>query len=214
MLVTKLIENPQFLEKKKHFFLQVNKDKNLEWTEIFQNDHPVFLEIGSGKGEFISEYALLHSDWNFIGFELKQKRVEIILRKLNLEKHNNVRVATIKIDAEIEKIIQSGSVAGVFIQHPDPWPKRKHFKRRLVQQDLIDALSKIIIPKGFIQISTDHAEYANWIWKEFSLRRDFKSNSLDGISESPLLDEHVVTFYEREQRRLGFAPRHMLFEKI
>ena len=100
----------------------------------------------------------------------------------------------------------------LLLQHPDPWPKRKHFPRRLVQQKLLDALAVIIKPKGFLQISTDHAEYAQWIWKQFQHRTDYRSHVLEGLSATPLLDEHITTFYEHEQRRLGYEPMHMLFE--
>jgi tRNA (guanine-N7-)-methyltransferase len=211
--MTKLYETPEFLAKKNAFLIKVEKGKLLDFQAIFGNDQPVFLEIGSGKGEFLSEYALLHPELSFIGFEYQSKRVDITLRKLDLAKHGNVRLATFMIDEKIREIIPVGSVSGIFIQHPDPWPKRKHFKRRLVQQDFLDALSLIVKPEGFIQVSTDHAEYANWIWKEFSKRQDFMPSGADGISLQPLLDEHVITFYEREQRRLGFEPKHMLFIK-
>jgi tRNA (guanine-N7-)-methyltransferase len=211
--LTKLIETLEFLAKREYFLLKVTKDEALDFAGMFQNNHQVYLEIGSGKGEFITEYPLLHPEWNFIGFELKPKRVDIILRKLDLEKHLNVRVATFRIDRDIEKFIAPQTVAGVFIQHPDPWPKRRHFKRRLVQQDFLDALAKIIQPGGFIQVSTDHAEYAQWIWKQFLKRQDYVPKVSEAISPKPLLDEHIVTYYEREQRRLGFEPQHMLFEK-
>jgi len=209
----KKTETPLLLEKRDRFVLKVEPEKMFSLKEIFHNNNPVFLEIGSGKGEFISEYSLLHPEQNFIGFEVRRKRVDNILRKLDLGKHINVRLATFKIDANIENIIPGNSIEGVFIQHPDPWPKRKHFKRRLVQQTFLDALSKIIRQGGFIQVSTDHDEYAGWIWKEFSKRKDFSPKVVDNISLKPLLDEHIVTYYEKEQRNLGFEPKHMLFEK-
>jgi tRNA (guanine-N7-)-methyltransferase len=211
--MAKLVDTPEFRARQDRYLIKVLADKIIDFNELFLNSNPVFLEIGSGKGEFISEYSLLHPEWNFIGFELQQKRVEISLRKLDLEKHVNVKLATFMIDEKIESIIPPNSVTGVFIQHPDPWPKRKHFKRRLLQQSFLDALSRIIRSGGFIQVSTDHDEYAKWIWKEFSKRQDFVPKLSDTISEKPLLDEHVVTYYEREQRRLGFEPKHMLFEK-
>lgn len=206
-------ENPLLLKKREAFLLKVEPDKQFDLPAIFGNNNPVLIEIGSGKGEFISQYALLHPEQNFIGFEVRQKRVDLILRKLDWETHKNVRLATFLIDAGIENIIPPKSIDGVFIQHPDPWPKRKHFKRRLVQQTFLDALSRIIKPGGYIQVSTDHEEYALWIWKEFSQRTDFLSKKVDKISTKPLLDEHIETFYEIEQRRLGFEPKHMLFEK-
>jgi tRNA (guanine-N7-)-methyltransferase len=211
--MAKLYETPDFRVKRESFLIKVVQGRIINFAELFNNHNPVFLEIGTGKGEFISEYALLHPDWNFIGFELLQKRIDITLRKLDLLKHHNVRLATFMIDEKIETIIAPNSVDGVFIQHPDPWPKRRHFKRRLVQQSFLNALSKIIKTGGFIQVSTDHNEYAQWIWKEFSRRQDFIPKVSDKISEKPLLDEHVITYYEREQRRLGFEPKHMLFEK-
>ncbi len=195
------------------FLIQVEKDRRLDLQSLFPNGRPVCLEIGCGKGEFISEYALLHPELNFIGFELKSKRVDIVLRKLNPDKHANVRLAALKVDTQITKYLPENSLQGVFIQHPDPWPKRRHFKRRLVQQDFLDALSRVITPGGFIQVSTDHGEYAQWIWNQFSRRQDFQPVNKEGLSAVPLLEQHIVTYYEREQRRLGFEPRHMLFEK-
>ena len=206
-------ENPVLLKKREAFLLKVDPDRQFDLVAIFGNSNPVLIEIGSGKGEFISQYALLHPEQNIIGFEVRQKRVDLILRKLDRETHKNVRLATFLIDSGIENIIPAKSIDGVFIQHPDPWPKRKHFKRRLVQQSFLDALSKIIRPGGFIQVSTDHEEYANWIWKEFSRRADFTPKKVDKISSEPLMEDHIETFYEREQRRLGFEPKHMLFEK-
>lgn len=196
------------------FLIEVDIEQAIDFTELFGNSNPTYIEIGSGKGEFISEYSLLHPDWNFIGFELKQKRVDITLRKLDLEKHHNVKLATLKIDNNIGQFIPMGSVAGIFIQHPDPWPKRAHFPRRLVQSAFVDILYKLLKPGGFVQISTDHEDYAQWTWKIFVKRRDFRSHVLEGISDKPLLDNHITTFYEREQRRLGFEPMHMLFEKV
>ena len=199
--------------KKDRFLIKIDWETHLDSNTLFGNNNPLYLEIGSGKGEFISEYSLLHPEWNFIGFELKQKRVDISLRKLDLDKHANVRLATLKIDNNISKILHEGSVSGIFIQHPDPWPKRAHFPRRLIQPAFIDILYKLLKTGGFIQCSTDHTDYAQWTWKIFSQRTDFLSHNLDGISDKPLLDAHIVTFYEREQRRLGFEPKHMMFVK-
>jgi tRNA (guanine-N7-)-methyltransferase len=213
MMKMKTFDPALILAKNEKFLIKVDTEQVIDFTTLFGNNNATYIEIGSGKGEFISEYSLLHLDWNFIGFELKQKRVDITLRKLDLEKHHNVKLATLKIDSNIGKFIHEGNVAGIFIQHPDPWPKRAHFPRRLVQSSFVDILYRLLVPGGFVQISTDHADYAQWVWKIFVNRADFRSHVLEGISDKPLLDNHITTFYEREQRRLGFEPMHMLFEK-
>ncbi len=210
----KKTETEEFVRKRDFFLVKVNKDISLDFTRVFGNSKPLFLEIGSGKGEFLSEYSLLHPEWNFMGFEVRQKRVNLIIRKLNPELHKNVRIATFMIDKEIEKIIPHHAVEGVIIQHPDPWPKRKHFKRRLIQQSFLDALAVVVKPGGCLHISTDHQEYAEWIRKEMLQRKDFIPSQQEIFSERPLLDDHIETFYEKEQRKLGFEPIHMLFTKV
>jgi len=195
------------------FVLEVGSDR-LDYASLFGNEHPTFIEIGSGKGEFISQYPLLHPDFNFIGFELKQKRIEIILRKLKINQHHNVRLARKFIDHSITDFLPPESIKGVFIQHPDPWPKRRHHKRRLINQDFLKALSDILMHDGFVQISTDHDEYAAWIVDEFLASPYFSSVYEDIVLHKPGLDNHVVTWFEQEQRRLGFEPKFMLFRKI
>lgn len=209
----KKIETAEYQKKKEFFLILVSKDFRLDFVSIFGNDNPIYLEIGSGKGEFLSEYSKLHPERNFMGFEVRQKRVDLIIRKLDPELHKNVRIATFLIDKEIDKIIPQHTVEGVIIQHPDPWPKRKHFKRRLFQQSFLDALAVIIKPGGSLHISTDHKEYAEWIRKEMVKRKDFTPIREEFFSEKPLLDDHIETFYEKEQRKLGFEPLHMLFVK-
>ncbi|MBM4400098.1 MAG: hypothetical protein FJ041_07215, partial [Candidatus Cloacimonetes bacterium] len=77
----------------------------------------------------------------------------------------------------------------------------------------LDALSRIIKTGGFIQVSTDHAEYAQWIAKGFIGRNDYRPVNENVISNIPLLDEHITTYYEIGQRRLGFEPKFLHYEK-
>ncbi len=183
-------------------------------SAAFGNANPLYIEIGCGKGEFISQYSLLHPDWNFLGFEAAEKRVRNILKKLDPARHPNVRLIRLLVDAKITGLIPPESVRGAFIQHPDPWPKKRHHKRRLIQQAFLDALAAILVPGAQVHVSTDHAEYANWIAEEFVKNPYFISLHDDPIQKHPSLDDHVVTWYETDQRRQGFEPNFMLFEKI
>lgn len=183
-------------------------------NHIFAVKKPLYLEIGSGKGEFISKYPLSHPEWNFIGCEMSEKRIRNCLKKLSVDNNPNVRLVRKFIDATIGDLFYPESLSGVYIQHPDPWPKRKHHRRRLIQQDFLDALAGIMIPGAKVQISTDHSEYAAWIVDEFLENAHFYSLQDDPIQMHPNLDEHIITWFEQEQLRRGYHPHFMLFERI
>jgi len=196
------------------YFLLDTAEEPIDPIKVFGNDNPLYIEVGSGKGEFISGYPLYHPEWNFIGFEVRGKRIHNCLKKLSPDKHPNVRLVERLVDSRIIEILRAESISGAFIQHPDPWPKKKHHKRRLIQQEFLKSLSQILLPGAFVQVSTDHEEYANWIVDEFLQSPFFQSIYDDPLQEQPILDEHVVTWFEREQLRMGYKPNYMLFRKI
>lgn len=196
------------------YFLVETADQLLDYSAVFGNDNPVYIEIGSGKGEFISQYPLLHPDKNFLGFEVRRKRINNILKKIDPQQHPNVRLIEVLVDEKISLILPAASIDGCYIQHPDPWPKRRHHKRRLFQAEFLKALASILKPGAFVQIATDHEEYAQWIIREFAGCDLFASVQEDPISDEPHLSVHVVTFFEREQRRLGFEPNFMMYKRI
>ena len=200
-------------EKRNFFEIKIDKEKQLDFREIFGNDNPIHLEIGSGRGEFISLKSLLLWNKNFLGIELKDKRIEDTLKKLDLEKHKNVRLMRLFVDENITKVIPTESIEHIYIIHPDPWPKRKHHKNRLIQNDFIDALYKILKIKGILEINTDHEEYALWILNIFRQRDDFKIFYEDGFTTIPP-EGHIVTHFEAKKRKEGFEPFFMKFKKI
>jgi tRNA (guanine-N7-)-methyltransferase len=195
------------------FFVRVPSEGEL-LNHLFPAGDPLYLEIGSGKGEFISSYPISHPNWNFIGMEMSEKRILNCLKKLSPEVNPNVRLVRTFADAGISNLFSPASVSGVFIQHPDPWPKRRHHRRRLVQQSFLDSLAQILIPGAQVQISTDHEEYAAWIVEEFLQNLYYTSLQDDLIQFHPNLDCHIVTWFEQEQRRLGYNPHFMLFKRI
>lgn len=195
------------------FFVLELGEKDLI-NDAFDNDQDLYLEIGSGKGEFISRYPISHPHWNFIGMEMSEKRIRKCLIKLSVEKNPNVRLIRAKADEGIAGYFRKQSLSGVFIQHPDPWPKRRHHRRRLIQQDFLNALASIMKPAARVQISTDHTDYASWIAEEFRQNPHFSCLQDDPIQGHANLDEHVVTWFEEEQRRQGYPPNFMLYERV
>lgn len=200
------------IEDQDFFVIQPAEDAIL--NDIFTDAKPLYIEIGSGKGEFISRYPISHPNWNFIGLEMSGKRIYNCLKKLSPQRNPNVRLVHKHVDAGIKNLFRSQSVQGVFIQHPDPWPKRKHHRRRLIQQDFLDALAEIMVPGAQVQVSTDHSEYAAWIVEEFLSNPHFVSLQDDPIQMHPNLDEHIATWFEEAQKRDGYMPHFMLFKRI
>ncbi|MDD2684495.1 MAG: tRNA (guanosine(46)-N7)-methyltransferase TrmB [Candidatus Cloacimonetes bacterium] len=195
-------------------FFVVDPIEGCYLNDIFDEAKPIYVEIGSGKGEFISRYPQSHTNWNFIGMEMSEKRIRNCLKKLSVEQNPNVRLVRKFVDASIKNLFRPQSVSGVYIQHPDPWPKRRHHRRRLIQQDFLNSLAEIMLSDATVQISTDHAEYAAWIVEEFLNNPHYLSIQDDPIQMQPNLDEHISTWFELEQKKSGHMPHFMLFKRI
>lgn len=207
------------LSDREFFVLDAPRDETgrllkLDVDNLFPEQKPLFLEIGSGKGEFISSYSVLHPEINLLGLEAADKRINNCLKKLSPEKNPNVRLMRLHVDHTLGELFPAESVAGVFIQHPDPWPKRKHHRRRLIQEDFLNSLARIMLPEAQVQVSTDHAGYAAWILEEFLDNPNFVSVFEDPLRQHSTFEDHITTWFEAEQRRLGFDPKFMLFKRI
>lgn len=200
-------------QRKDKFIIEVQEDKILDFTEIFKNDNPVHIEIGSGKGEFISQKCRENRLVNFVGIELNPHRITSILKKLDLNIDNNVKLLNHYVDKEIGKVIAKHSIPVIYIQHPDPWPKRKHHKYRLINQDFIDTLNLMLMPGGRVEIATDHPGYSEWIIEHFKERSDFISLFDNGFTFEKQTG-HIETYFEEVKRAEGFEPRFMYYQKV
>ena len=196
--------------KRKYFVIDI--DKPLDIQSIFGNKKPIIMEIGSGKGEFIAINSRFSPEINFIGVELKSKRIITTLKKLDPEKHKNVRLLNLFIDNNVSNIIPPASIDEFIIYHPDPWPKKRHHKRRMVQADFLDTLHTLLKVGGFIKISTDNLDYAEWIKELFKERNDFEAMYKEGYT-SIVPEDHFTTYFDKLQAELGFQPLFMLFKK-
>ena len=116
------------------------------------------------------------------------------------------------VDENLKKCIPEKSISKIYIIHPDPWPKRKHHKNRLINDGFINVLSEILKPDGRLEIATDHSEYAEWIIKLFAVRKDFVSKYEKGYSNIPA-EGHIETYFEMKKQQEGFKPIFMEFKK-
>jgi len=199
--------------KKDFFLLRIDNGIKLNFAEIFGNNNPIVVEIGSGKGEFVKEMSIRYSEVNFLCFELKERRNNIAIRELDIGKNRNIRFIMHYVDSSIDEIIDKDAIMRVIINHPDPWPKRRHHKHRLINNEFLDTLYYLLKPEGVVQIATDHQGYSEWIIKHFENDNRFEFIFEGGFSKTPS-SEHIVTYFETIKRKEGFEPIFMHFRKV
>jgi tRNA (guanine-N7-)-methyltransferase len=200
------------LNEKQVFFEIIADGHLLRPKEIFENNQPIRLEIGSGRGEFLIQIAESYPQINFLGMEMKQKRINTILRQLDINKHPNVRILRSFADENITQILPENTFSLIYIFHPDPWPKKRHNRRRLIQQKFIEALWCLLTEEGEIVISTDHNDYAMWIIEQFAESSKFQSVYPEGFSRETPAD-HFSTYFEIMKRAEGFEPYFFRYKR-
>jgi len=137
------------------------------WEAIFAPDlvPPLRLvvEIGFGRGEFLLDLAECHPETAFVGIERSPKRVHKMARRLACSECGNVRVLAEQAERAVEELFAPGSVAEFWINFSDPWPKKRHHKRRLIQPAFVADLAVRLVPDGTLEVATDDPGYAEWI---------------------------------------------------
>ncbi|MCF7913068.1 MAG: tRNA (guanosine(46)-N7)-methyltransferase TrmB [Candidatus Cloacimonetes bacterium] len=203
----------QEVEQKRSIFqIEAEKGKHFNFEEIYGNEQPVVLEIGIGRGEYLVGQSLLDWQHNYLGIEVNKERITYTLRQLQPRRHCNVRVLDLFVDDSLIEYIPAGSIRKVCIIHPDPWPKRRHNQRRLIQHKFLDVLYQILEERGVLEIQTDHAEYAQWILRHFAERSDFAP--IRGGSTKIPRHGHIVTYFEEKKMREGNYPVYISYRKV
>ncbi len=127
------------------------------WAEIFGNENPIRIEVGMGKGQFLTAQALAHPDVNFVGIE---KYSSVLLRALEKLKENPIpNIRFIRMDAEhITEWFAPGEVDRIYLNFSDPWPKDRHAKRRLTSQEFLQRYEQILKAEGLLEFKTDNQD--------------------------------------------------------
>ena len=134
--------------------------KCLNYTEIFNNTNPVTMEIGFGMGHATAEIAQNNPDMNYLGCEVHKPGVGRLLGEIHKRELSNLFIIEHDAIEILETMIPDNSLEAFHIFFPDPWPKKKHHKRRLIQRPRTELLAKKLKPGGYLYFVTDWAEYA------------------------------------------------------
>ena len=135
----------------------------IDFDAVFGRHAPCILEIGFGMGETTAEVAQRQPENNFLGIEVHSPGVGSLLRKIAERQLDNVRIVQHDAVEVVRDMIAPGSLRGIHVFFPDPWPKKRHHKRRLLQPAFVTELARRLEPGGYLHVATDWQDYAEHI---------------------------------------------------
>ncbi len=172
---------------------------------------PVWLEIGFGSGEHLVHQAALNPEVGIIGAEPFINGVATLLGKIRALETNNIRVHA--GDArDLMDVLPAGSITKVFLLYPDPWPKKKHHRRRFVTPEHLEPLSRVMAPGAELRIATDIADYVRQALVEVP-KAGFHLVAEDPPDLQTPWPDWIRTRYEAKALREGRVPHYMTFQK-
>ena len=179
--------------------LDLNSRKG-KWHQLFGNNNPIYLEIGTGKGQFIMNNAIKYPNINFIGCEISDSVIYKAAKKISDKEIKNLFL--INVDAfKLDEVFEKNEVEKIFLNFSDPWPKSRHEKRRLTSEPFLNVYKKILIDDGFVEFKTDNRKLFEYSIMKFNeLKYEIVELSLDLHSDQ---EDIITTEYEDKFTSLG-----------
>jgi tRNA (guanine-N7-)-methyltransferase len=182
----------------------------LDLTRVFGRTSPKILEIGFGMGETTAAIAKTRPGDDFLAIEVHSPGVGGLLKLIEQERIANVRIVQHDAVEVVEHMLAPGALAGAHVFFPDPWPKKRHHKRRLLQSAFVHALAERLAPRGYLHVATDWEDYAVEILE--TLRAEpLLANTSPGFAPRP--EYRPLTKFERRGLKLGHGVWDLLFER-
>jgi tRNA (guanine-N7-)-methyltransferase len=184
----------------------------LDFSSVFSRDASTILEIGFGMGASLAEMAEAHPENNYIGVDVHRPGAGNLLSLIAEKKLSNVRVFTEDAVAVLEHAIQASSLSAIYVFFPDPWPKKRHQKRRLIQPSLVALLRTKLKAGGILHLATDWEDYALQMMAVLSAAEGWENQA--GIGQfMPRPDYRPLTKFEARGQRLGHGVWDLIFQK-
>jgi tRNA (guanine-N7-)-methyltransferase len=169
---------------------------SLDLRAVYGRDGPIEVDLGCGDGAFLVRIATDNPDKDFLGIERLPGRVRTACRKIERAGLTNVRILRSEISYTVERLLPPISIAAFHLMFPDPWPKRRHARRRLVNERFLGSLHRVLRVNGTIHIATDEAEYFRQITRMVSRSPEF--GEITDPPPAPGISKFEKHFLERE----------------
>lgn len=183
----------------------------LNLSTAFDRAAPLIVEIGFGMGHATAIIAAQRPDDNFLGIEVHTPGVGALLKAIGEGNLHNLRICQHDAVEVLRDGIAPNSIQGIHIYFPDPWHKKRHHKRRLIQAEFVRLLSERLQPGGYLHLATDWANYAEQMLTVLSAEPTLK-NSVEGYAPRP--DYRPLTKFEQRGLRLGHGVWDIIFTKL
>ncbi len=188
-------------------------DSSLDFSTTFGNGKAVTLEIGFGNGESLAQMAREQPEQNFIGVEVHRPGVGHLLQVIDRNQLSNIRVICADATEVMNAMIPAGSLDTLQLFFPDPWPKKRHHKRRIISTDFTQQVASKLKRGGILHIATDWQHYA-----EAALEVLAKNQQLKNLSATanyiPRPAERPITKFEQRGLKLGHGVWDLMFRRI
>ncbi len=182
----------------------------LDFDAVFGRNAPRILEIGCGMGETTAIIAAAHPQNDYLGIEVHTPGVGSLLKEIATRELANLRVIQHDAVEVVRDMIPRDSLAGIHIYFPDPWPKKRHHKRRLVQAPFVAELAARLAPGSYLHCATDWQEYAQQMLEVLGAE-PLLANTAAGFAPRP--DYRPLTKFEQRGQRLGHGVWDVVFER-
>ena len=182
----------------------------LDFERVFGRRAPTILEIGFGMGETTARIAQAHPENNYLAIEVHTPGVGSLLKRIAEDGLGNLRLIQHDAVDVLEHMIAPASLAGAHIFFPDPWPKKRHHKRRLIQPAFVALLASRLAPRAYLHAATDWQEYAEQILAVFDVEPAL-ANTAPGFAPRP--DYRPQTKFESRGLKLGHGVWDIIFRK-
>jgi tRNA (guanine-N7-)-methyltransferase len=181
-----------------------------DWAAVFGRQAPRVLEIGFGMGDATAQVAAAQPQTDFIGVEVHPPGVGALLKRIGEQQLGNLRIVQHDAVEVLQRMVAPGSLAGVHVWFPDPWHKKRHHKRRLIQPALVSLLANRLAPGGYLHCATDWQPYAEQMLAVLSAEPALV-NRAAGYAPRP--DWRPLTKFEHRGLKLGHGVWDLLFSR-